>query len=204
MKARVQSERDCVEAFACALDANVPCVVLRQESSALIMCCVDCEEIVAVECRTPRLDFAAQSRTAQADACDKTCLSSSAHRARPWRPLRAPLALPRVVRLVRTSSQHCIIRSCRRSTPTSCYRPFFRTSFSYRQQHPIRINHCAPRSAFAPGSSSSHRNLQSYPGAKAAASNREMICRPSLPPLLHPHARRSCSSFASRSSPRRS
>ena len=49
---RVQSERDCVvEAIACALDANVPCVVLRQESSALIMCCVDCEEIVAVELR---------------------------------------------------------------------------------------------------------------------------------------------------------
>ena len=47
MEARVQSERDCVvEAIACALDANVPCVVLRQESSALIMCC---EEIVAVE-----------------------------------------------------------------------------------------------------------------------------------------------------------
>ena len=148
--------------------------------------------------------FSSFLATARADACGKTCLSSSAHRARPWRPLRAPLALPRVVRLVRTSSQHCIIRSCRRSTPTSCYRPFFRTSFSYRQQHPIRINHCAPRSAFAPGSSSSHRNLQSYPGAKAAASNREMICRPSLPPLLHPHARRSCSSFASRSSPRRS
>ena len=155
--------------------------------------------------QTSRLeDLAPRGHSAQADACDKTCLSSSAHRARPWRPLRAPLALPRVVRLVRTSSQHCIIRSCRRSTPTSCYRPFFRTSFSYRQQHPIRINHCAPRSAFAPGSSSSHQKRQSHPGAKATASSREIICRPPLPPLLHPHAPRSCSSFASRPSPRRS
>ena len=37
------------------------------------------------------------------------------------------------------------------------------------------------RSAFAPGSSSSHQKRQSHPGAKAAASSREIICRPRGP-----------------------
>ena len=77
MKARVQSERDCVEAFACALDANVPCVVLRQESSALIMCCVDCEEIVAVEWRTARLLLGRCSPSAEVWVVEKSASSVS-------------------------------------------------------------------------------------------------------------------------------